>query len=328
LIVTHQGIKLTKTKRVLLFYNKKAGQSADDGKLDLIRDHLVANGLHVQTEFAPQPSDELRSIIQKAQSKGVDMVLAAGGDGTVSLVADAIVGTDLPLGILPLGTGNLLAKELKIPIRLDKALALVTSGDWRPFKIDAIEANGHNYLMNVSAGLSSRVMKDTRSEEKQRFGVFAYLAHFFQQVLGLELQRFEITCDDEQSSSFMASEVVVTNGRTIALDPLEWADDIYINDGLLDLFIIRAANGFDILRFVISIFSKRTWRNPIIHHIPIDRSCTISSSHPLPIQADGDAVGQTPIAIKVRRQAITIVTSGTEHESKHESIKIKGKEFK
>lgn len=312
----HQGNKLTKTKCALLFYNKKSGKSTGETKLNLIREHLTEHGIDVQTEFVPQTPEEIRSLVRQAKADNVDLILAAGGDGTISLVADAVVGTDLPLGILPLGTGNLLAKELKNPVRLEKALELITSEDWQPFKMDVIKADGHHYLMNISAGVSSRVMKDTRSEEKQRYGIFAYLGHFFQQLLGLKLQRFEITCDEDRTSSFMASEVLVTNGRTIALDPLEWADDIYINDGKLDLFIIRAANGFDILRFIISIFSKTTWRNPIVHHIPINHTCKINAANPLPVQADGDAVGQTPINIKVLRQAVTIVTNGKENESK------------
>ncbi|MCB2202954.1 diacylglycerol kinase family lipid kinase [bacterium] len=307
---------MTNSKRALLFYNKKAGQSTDEGKLKLIREHLEEHAFTVETEFVPQPSKQLRKRVRQAAKDGVDIVLAAGGDGTVSMVADAVVGTYLPLGVLPLGTGNLLAKELKNPVRLEMALELVTSEDWQPFKIDVIEADGHHYLMNISAGVSSRVMKETRSEEKQRYGVFAYLGHFFQQILGLKLQRFEISCDSDETSSFMASEVLVTNGRTIALDPLEWADNIYINDGKLDLFIIRAANGLDILRFIISIFSKKTWRNPIIHHVTIEKKCTINSSNPLPVQADGDAVGQTPINIKVLHQAVTIVTNGNENISK------------
>jgi YegS/Rv2252/BmrU family lipid kinase len=306
---------LANIKRALLFFNKKSGQNAGGGKLDLIRDHLMEHDINVQTEFVPKPPNEMRSLVHQALTEGVELVLAAGGDGTISLVADALVDSGLPLGILPLGTGNLLAKELKIPTHLEKALDLVTSTDWQPFEIDAIEMNGHHYLLNLSAGLSSQVMKNTPSEEKQRFGFFAYLAHFFQQVFGLKLQRFEISCDEKKATSFMASEVMVTNGKTIAFDPLEWADDIYINDGRLDLFIIRAANLFDILKFIIVIFSKRTWRNPIIRHLPIEDSCTIKSAHPLPIQADGDAVGQTPITVRVKRRAVSIVTSGTDIES-------------
>lgn len=307
---------MSQNKRVLLFFNKKSGQNAGDEKLNLILNHLKDHGMSVQTEFIPQSPEKMRSLVQQARGDGVDLVLAAGGDGTVSLVADAVVDTGLPLGILPQGTGNLLAKELKIPARLEKALDLVTAPDWQPLIIDAIQVDDRYFLMNVSAGLSSQLMIVTPSEEKQRFGVFAYLAHFIQQLLGLKLQRFDITCDDGQESSFMASEVMVTNGRTIALDPLEWADDIYMNDGKLDLFIIRAANLRDILGFIISIFSKQTWRNPIIHHIPINNSCIIKSTHSLPVQADGDPVGQTPIAIRVKRNAVTIVTTGNDSESK------------
>ncbi len=217
----------------------------------------------------------------------------------------------LPLFILPLGTGNLLAKELRIPLRLENALNLITSNNNRSFTLDTFSCNNQFYIMNLSVGVSSQIMEFTPTEEKKRFGFFAYFKHFIEQVLGLELKRVVIN-HDGINETFMASEVMITNSRLIAINPLEWAEDVFIDDGVLDLFIVRAANLTDIIGFVLSIFTKRIWQNPIVHHFKIQDRCTIETAHPLPVQADGDLVGKTPVEVIVHPKSLKVFIPSSE----------------
>lgn len=303
--------------KAILFYNEKSGQTGNDQLLQQIKKFFNDHQIALQTEIVPQPQEVMRSLIDQSVKDGVDLFLAAGGDGTVSMVGDILANTPYPLGILPLGTGNLLAKELKIPLKLDDALRLIISEDVEAFSMDTFSYNGREVLLNLSVGLSSQIMEMTPSEEKKRLGVFAYLHHFFEKILGLKLQRFDIEVDG-QTMSTLASEVMITNGRTIALEPLEWSEDVYINDGELDLFTVRAANLRDILSFVISIFTKRTWSNPIVHHLRIKEYCQIETSHPLPIQADGDPVGHTPLKVLVHPLSLHIIIPKPEVEENTE----------
>jgi len=297
---------MSKYKKALLFYNDKSGQSDSVSQIKLIQEHFTQRNINLTVETIPKPTDEIQTIITKAKQDHVDLIIAAGGDGSVSMIASPLVKIKLPLGILPIGTGNLLSKEINIPQKLELALEVLTDDESQIHSIDVFEVQNRYYVLNISAGISSKVMKTTNSSEKKMLGVFAYLFHFIQQLLGLKLLRFEIDHDGFKSS-YLASEVLVTNGRLVAIEPLEWDEDVSLNDGKLDLFIIRAVSFVDIVGFVISIFSKRTWQNPIVKYIQFEDYCRIATKEPIPAQADGDSIGKTPLEIRVVPNALSII---------------------
>lgn len=300
---------MTTYHKAVLFYNEKSGQIESEQSLIQIQTFFEKRNIPMQTILVPQPEADLKEKFRQAVTDGTDLFIAAGGDGTVALVGDLLIDQPFPLGIIPLGTGNLLTKQLKIPQKLPDALNTIVSPESRLVKIDTLAFDGHDYIMNVSVGVSSQIMVQTPSHEKKRLGFFAYLKYFIQQILGLQLQRFNINIDGEEFST-LASEVMIANGRLIALDPLEWSEDVHIDDGELDLFTVRAANFKDILSFVISVFTKRTWRNPIVHHFKIKDFCQIETAHPLPIQADGDPFGETPLKVVVHPLSLNIIVPG------------------
>lgn len=295
-----------KYSKAVLFYNRKSGQSDSYHQLKTIQEHFNQLKTPLIIHTVPEKAKNIKSIISNAINEGADLFIAAGGDGTVSLVANPLVGTEKPLGILPIGTGNLLAKELKIPRHIEDALNLISGNSSRMFSLDTFTLDDHNYVLNVSAGVTPKVMEKTQSEEKQRLGVFAYLIHFFEQLFGLKLERFDVEYDHVRES-YIASEVLITNGRLMGVENLEWSDDITLNDGMLDIFIIRAANIIDILSFVFSAFTKQKRKNPIVKSIRFREYCRIETQTPLKVQADGDPVGKTPIEIHVKPHALTII---------------------
>lgn len=298
-------------QRAILFYNEKSGQCTGEHPRLEIEQYLKDHRISYRTILVPQPREQLRKQVSEALAKGVDFALAAGGDGTVSIAGDLLMDHQIPLIILPLGTGNLLAKELKIPLRLEDALALISSERNRSFTLDTFSSDGLFYIMNLSVGVSSQIMLNTHSAEKKKFGFLAYFKHFINQVFGLKLKRFTIEFDG-QKDSFMATEVMITNSRLIAINPLEWGEDVFIDDGELDLFIVRAANITDILSFVLSVFTKRTWQNPIVHHFKVQERCRIETSHPLPVQADGDLVGKTPVEVVIHPRSLKILVPSSD----------------
>jgi YegS/Rv2252/BmrU family lipid kinase len=292
--------------KAILFYNTKSGQSDTDHQIKLIKDHFHDKKISLRIVDIPEKSDKIASIIQEGIDNGVDLCIAAGGDGTMSLVGNPLVGSDLPLGILPIGTGNLLAKELNIPRQIEDALEVITSPDSKRIKLDTFTLNSHYYLLNVSVGVTPKVMASTHSEEKKQFGVFAYVIHFFLQLWGLKLEKFHIEYDHQQEN-LIASEILITNGRLMGFEPLEWSNDITLNDGLLDIFVIRAANFFDILSILVSVFTKTKKKNPVIKSMRFQDYCKIETESPLKVQADGDHIGNTPVEVHVQPQALSII---------------------
>ena len=295
----------------IVFYNEHSGQCNSLQPRGKIEQYLEDHQIKYQIILVPQAKDKLRAEVVALIQEGADLAIAAGGDGTVTIASDLLMTHDLPLIILPLGTGNLLAKELHIPQRLESALELITSDHNRSFILDTFSCNNQFYVMNLSVGVSSQIMELTPTEEKKRFGFLAYFRHFLEQLLGLELKK-TIIRHDGKSESFMASEVMITNSRLIAVNPLEWAEDVFLDDGVLDLFIVRAANISDIVGFVHSVFTKSVWQNPIVHHFKIRENCRIETSHALPVQADGDLVGMTPVEVTVHPQSLKVLVPASE----------------
>jgi len=307
--------------KAVLFYNKKSGQSDSDRQLRVIQEHFNKIDIPLRIFDVSENSEKITSIVATARNEGADLFIAAGGDGTVSLVANPLVGSEKPLGILPIGTGNLLAKELKIPSRIEDALNLITGRDSKKIRLDTFIMDNHYYILNVSAGVTPKIMENTQSEEKKRLGVFAYLIHFFEQLLGLKLEQFDVEYD-QQRESHVASEVLITNGRLMGIESLEWSDDIALNDGMMDIFVIRAASITDILSIVFSAFTKHKRKNPIIKSMRFRDYCRIETQTPLKVQADGDPVGITPVEIHIKPNALTIIVPNEEEISQTKREKL------
>lgn len=295
----------------IVFYNSKSGQSKLEKHRDMIQTHFRDHQIATTIYEIPKPLDDIKKIVSQAIDEGTDLVIAAGGDGTVSLVGNTLIDKKEHLGILPLGTGNLLAKELNIPIDFKKAIEIITADDPSVIQMDTFRLKERNYILNLSTGVTSKVMSDTKSEEKKRFGFFAYFVKFVEQLLGLKLHRFIIEYDGKKMSS-LASEILITNSRETGLEPLEWADNVKINDGALDMFVIRAGNIFEIAGLIISIFTKSQRMNPFIKIIQFKDQCRIESKSPLPVQADGDSVSETPVEIKVNPSSLNVIVGRPE----------------
>lgn len=302
-------------KKAVLFYNPQSGHSKADQQCDKIRSHFAQQGIELETVFVPKPYEEIKAIVDSAISNNVGLFIAAGGDGTVSMISTHLVGTDYPLGIIPLGTGNLLSKAMDIPQKLEQALDLITSDKHEQVKIDTIKLNDLYFSMNVSVGVSQKIMESVDSEQKQKLGSLAYLINFIQQILGLKLHRVFIECD-HQKSSHLASEILITNIAPTVVEALTQSEDISLNDGIMDLLIFRAANILDLFRLLLSIFNKKGKFNPEVTFIKVNEYCRVESRSPLHIQADGDIIGETPFEIHVIPSSLTII-AGKEHLGNH-----------
>lgn len=156
------------TRRVVLVANVAAGSLVDGGLTpEALRERLESAGLEVVAE--PRPDAPLpERLAAAAEAPGIDAVAVAGGDGTLACAAQALTGQDIPLGILPLGTMNLLAKDLGVPVDLDAAIAVLAQGHVRA--IDAGEVNGHVFLINSVLGMPARMARH-REAKRGRMGL-------------------------------------------------------------------------------------------------------------------------------------------------------------
>jgi diacylglycerol kinase (ATP) len=241
--------------------------------------------------------EDLRKLVRQELRSGYDTIIAAGGDGTVSAVVSGMANSGIPMGILPAGTGNALARELGIPLALDEALALLGS-DPHVRTLDGMKLFNDYYVLNASVGVSSQTMLKTGREEKRRFGMLAYLWRAIGLIFRSAMHRFELRMGGRKYT-FAASEVMITNTKFLGMQPQLKGVEIDPNDGHLDLFIVRARHFRDILNvFVRFVRPKDPNEDRNLRYLAISDTVEIRSTTVLPVQADGEVVGDTPVKVE------------------------------
>ena len=251
------------------------------------------------------PKESLAEIIRQSISNGISLVVAAGGDGTVSEVASALVGTGIPLGIIPAGTGNALAHNLGIPLALEDALKLLIGPNHR-ILLDALAFPHRYYLLNVGVGLSASLIKSTPREHKRRFGYLAYVWHLLAQASGLRLRRYRLNIDGKQYRIW-ASELMVVNSSIIGLGELKAFSEINADDGKVEVLAIRAPTIFGLARIALRFMLGYRQKGPGYITYTAAKSITIHSRKSEVVQADGEIIGRTPIEIHVCPAAVEII---------------------
>ncbi len=155
------GLRPPRTALLLANANSRNGGAMDDARRALEKAGLVVTAIRTESR------NELTPLIGE-HGGAVDCIVAAGGDGTMNGVADGVIQTGLPLGVLPMGTANDLARTLGIPTDLDAAAAVIAAG--RMQRIDVGEVNEHAFFNVASIGLSAELAASLTPERKRRFG--------------------------------------------------------------------------------------------------------------------------------------------------------------
>jgi diacylglycerol kinase family enzyme len=223
--------------KVLIILNPASGKNA----IELIREAVTRQFANSKVDFEIYESkkeDDLGDIVRARLKEGFELVVAAGGDGTVSNVINGLVGTHIPLGIIPAGTANLLAQELKVPLSIEDAIALII-GRHEFKKIDAMKIGPRVYDLNVSSGLSATVVSNTTPENKSRFGFFAYVWMTIVKLFTLKDHYFVVKVDGK-TLKYRAAEIAIFNCGIIAKSLYPQGSDILVDDGRLNVWVLNA----------------------------------------------------------------------------------------
>lgn len=243
--------------------------------------------------------------IQQSLESDPARVVAVGGDGTLATVAHALINTDRPLGIVPAGTGNLVARELGIPLDTRAAVARI-AGPHRLRRIDAMRINGRTYLLNAGVGVNAAVIDRTSRLGKSLFGRSAYVGTAVWRVLCSRPLRLDIAIDGE-ARGYDATDVLISNCGALARVLHPNGPDIRMDDGQIDVAIVcmKAAIEYPWFYFLRRLVPWRV--NRIIHERTARCTVNIRSAEPVAVQADGDIIGTTPVEIAVSPRAINLI---------------------
>lgn len=222
----------------------------------------------------------------------VDLIIAAGGDGTVRAVCEEVARTGVAVGVLPHGTGNLLARNLGIPLNIRDALDVAFGGQDRAIDLSTLKTDsGTNttFLVMAGLGMDAAIMTGVNDQLKSKVGWLAYF------VSGVKAARFpamkvQISVDDGEFKKFRARTVVVGNvGFLQGGIPL--LPDAQIDDGLLDVVVLAPKRFIGWLAIIVRVVGRQKRTNERLDRLT-GRTIVIKAEKTMPMQLDGDPVGE------------------------------------
>ena len=293
----------TSTRKLFVIFNPASGTVPAATVHKALADHFSCEdgtcNVHQTTG-----AENLADLAREAARTGVAAVVAAGGDGTVSAVADGLIGSEVPLGILPLGTANVLARELGIPTDLDAACDLL-AGDFAIKRVDAIQVGDRHFFTQVGVGIDALMIRDTSRESKHRFGRLAYMWTGVTSLMGYQPKEFTLTIDGQEVRA-RASQILIANSATLGQKPLTWGPGILLDDGQADVCVVRAGTLWHYLRLSWHVLRGRHRDDPRLHYRKARHTVVIRTRKALPVQADGEVIGETPVEATVRPGALKV----------------------
>ena len=272
-----------------------------------LRDVMARVGLGDEL-VATQSTSDAQATAAEAVARGYDLVVAAGGDGTVGVVATELLGSDVALGILPLGSVMNVARSLGIPRDLDAAADILATGVVRT--IDVGEVNGRPFFEAGSVGMNAAMFRAAQSFEQ---GDWTAIARTVWVAFRYRPARMSIDLDDDQIRS-RALMVTVSNGPYTGAG-MTVAPDARLDDGRFDVRVFRRLSKLRLLRHLVSIAFGRYRYAPEVDSYR-SRVVRIDGASPLPARADSRDLGSTPIEFRTRPAALRVVTPRDRHTAR------------
>jgi YegS/Rv2252/BmrU family lipid kinase len=249
------------------------------------------------------PEDPGQGQTAKAVAEGVDLVMAQGGDGTVMACVTALAGTEVPLAVLPGGTGNLLATNFDVPVDLEGAVEVALEGD--RVRLDVAAMDDDRFVVMGGVGFDAAMLRDADPKLKERLGAVAYVLSGFKH-LRRRATRFRLRLDDRPPLERTGQGVLVGNlGRLQGGLPV--MPDARPDDGLLDVAVLQTRTMADWLALAVRVLLRRRRKDPQLEAFQA-RRVEIDCDRPQPVERDGDPL-DTPrdhLVIEVVPGALTL----------------------
>jgi diacylglycerol kinase (ATP) len=280
--------------RALLLFNPRAGRAFPSLSEDAVVRRLQAAGIECEPWVLTAGPDESLPV------KGRELVVVCGGDGTIHRALPHLAGSGIPLGLIPAGTANVLARELGIPRDPDAAVEIIARGRVRSICLGS--ADGRLFHLMGGAGLDGYLLDKVGTRLKRVLGVGAFWLAGFWSFWGYRFEEIEVQIEDEvQVGTF----VVVSNcrlyGGTLPLTPRA-----SLFEAGLDVCLFRSASHFRYARYLLAGVSGRHLELPDVVYRKA-RRVLVRSRRPVKVQLDGEPAGFLPVEFRSAEEALRVV---------------------
>lgn len=292
--------------RAGIVYNPTAGQVWNPFNPQEAKAILEQGGWQVDL-FPTQGPGGGTDAAHQAIAQGAQVVVAAGGDGTINEVVQAVAHTPVSLGILPVGTTNVLVRDIGLSLNWQQACRVMP--DLVPYAIDLGQVNDRYYVLMAGFGLDAQISAETPRALKRWTGMFAFVGATLKYLFSNRPYRLLIELTDDSGRKKIlrrrAHQVVVSNAATYA-SGWELAPEARFNDGILEVLIFKSRRVWEILiALAILILHQRRESRHVEHQRAV--AVKIRANRHMPVQVDGEIIGQVPATVTVHPHALHLL---------------------
>ncbi len=285
--------------KAALIVNPVAGQGKAKKNLLTIKEKFKKSGYEIYTYQTKGEKDAVKAARQAITFKP-DVIVAVGGDGTVSEVINGMVGSNIPLGIVPCGTTNVLATELNIPKSIVASIEVILQKKKR--LIDLGTADETFFVLMAGIGFDAQVVSDIKPEVKNLLKNLAYVVAGARALLNYKPVSMEVTLDERMTRK--GSFVVIGNARSYA-GKYTITTDARIDDGWLDVCIFTGNTISDFMKYVTGVLTKSHVSYSDVEYFKV-KKVFIRSTPPVFVQCDGELRGKTPMSFGITPKSLSV----------------------
>lgn len=307
-------------RKVVLLYNPVAGKNRErrHNDVEAAAQVLRAAGVKAETVATRAPGSAGQQA-REAVAASYDTVLACGGDGTVHEVVQGLAGSDTPLGVIPLGTGNSLGNELGLSRNPARAARAVLASEPRRIALgrleypDSARQSSRYFIAIAGAGVDARMLYQMNVAAKQWGGMAAYYGEALRLFLTHRFQRFEVEWSDHQGEAHRTSVTQILAVRLRQFGGiLRWlAPDAALESDELQLVLFRTANRVSYCLYLLRALLERRWKTPGVVLVGArDAVCRPIPGEPsgnIYAEADGELLGGLPVRFSTVPEALTLL---------------------
>ena len=265
-------------------------------------------GILWEASITHAAGDAIR-FAKAAVKEGVDALAVYGGDGTLMEAITGLIGSELPLAILPGGSANVMATELGIPTDLKEACALLSRDPLETKTIDVGQFDKRYFIVGISLGFEADVVKGADRETKNKIGIFAYLLSAAS-ALGITKNAVYHLKIDGRRHVVRGLICTITNTGNLRFSSISFDRHIDVSDGLLDVVVLRKANLSLLKLMVVTLFKRERPDNlHLVKHWQ-GRNISVTANPEQTVQCDGEVLGKMPLHVSIIPGAIRILVPG------------------